>query len=730
MSAAIVALLFIFLFMHLSNKIDELTERINVLKRDTDNQLKSLIKKVKDLESGVPHTIQPPKETSEQPEHKPTNIQPAIHPDVVPAHIIHQNENITPEQPAHENKTPETPIYTPVKQVHYNPDEDVEVKKEIDIENLFIGNIFSKIGGIALVVAICFLVKLSSNYIEFTPQLNITLGYLVSIGLLGYSIFMYNKKIKVTAEILGGVSIAGLLLSTYFGCFYYNLFPIWTALTIAFVTAIISFIISENYKSFATIAIGLFGGYLNPAVFSQDVSINILFGYLIALNLISIAYTYRNGSKNIINCVNILMTIITLAIFSYRGNVLIVYPIILWLLYIVYDIVTSIQGNKQDNSQLLRWFNFAALIYITNQIFKFTDLLPIGLTILGAGLAYTALYYSFKAKNEEISLTSLQSALICILFMTYYLVRAPYIGLAWAVEGFLVAEIYLKLKNSMLQKYVLVFFIPAIIYLLIKYQTMFMPDEIIYDPIIVLLIYLGIAGTMVYSGYRLKEHDNYLSVNLKMLGFSVLYIYAAFYFNTKETFSHSKLYIDSIIAAIYSLHSYKLLSKDFKEFSEYFCYIFYGISAIILIAAECMTYSELDFVPILNIKFSAYLALLALTLYLGKSKDNLFNYFAVIIGMFALAPQINCMFQNILPEDTIPLVLTTILIVYSGIILTIGILKDIVSMKHTSIILILILLAKLILIDLYNIDAIFKLLAFVIIGFILLGVSSYYQKKK
>ncbi len=726
MAAAIIAILFIFLFMHLSNKIDILSNQFNYAKRDTDSQIKSLLKRIKELENQKGQT----QEHIEQEEYKQTNIHPVIQSEPIQSNIVQTNEHKPSEQPERENKEAERHNYTPVKQVQYDPDIDIEPKKEIDIENLFIGNIFSKIGGIALVIAICFLVKLSSNYIEFTPQLNITLGYLVSVGLLGYSIFMYNKKVKVTAEILGGVSIAGFLLSTYFGCFYYHLFPILTALIIAFVTAIISFIMSENNKSFATIAIGLFGGYLNPAVFSHDVSINILFGYLIALNLISIAYTYKNGSKNLINCANILMTIITLAIFSYRGNVLIVYPIILWLLYIVYDIVTSIQENKQDNSQILRWFNFAALIYITNQIFKFTDLLPIGLTIFGVGLAYTAIYYFFKTKNEEISLTSLQSALICLLFMTYYLVRAPYIGLAWAVEGYLVAEIYLKLKNSMLQKYVLVFIIPAIIYLMINYQTMFMTDKIIYDPIIVLLIYLVTAGTTIYAGLRLKEQDNYLSVNLKMLGFSVLYIYAAFYFNTKETFSHSKLYINSIIAAIYSLHSYKLLSKDLKEFSMYFCYIFYGISAIILITAECLTYNQFNFVPFLNIKFSAYLALLALTLYLGKSKDNIFNYFAVIIGMFALVPQINCMFQNVLPEETIPLILTTLLIVYSGIILTIGILKNIVSMKHTSIILILILLAKLILIDLYNIDSIFKLLAFVIIGFILLGVSSYYQKKK
>ena len=709
MAAAVLGVILLILYLHISHKIDILSNELNYYQKDSEKQLKALTKRVKELENNSQGNTQTPKEEIKEP-----HIIKAEEP-----HIINEVKHTQPEPAPQKSVQPAT-NFVPVEQ---------NKPKEIDIENLFIGNIFSKIGGIALVIAICFFVKLASNYIEFTPELNITLGYLFSLGILSYSFKMYRNDIKITSEILAGVSIAGLLLSTYFGCYFYQLFPVPAALIISFIIAIISFIISKNYNSFSTIAIGLFGGYLNPAVFSNNISITALFAYLIALNLISVAYTYRNGSKNIINCVNIFMTIGTLAIFSNNGNVSVIYPLILWALYIFYDIITSIKEIQQDNSQLLRWFNFGALIYITNHIFKYTELMPIGLTILGTGLIYSVLYYVFQKKNENIALTSLQSALFCLCFTTYYIVRDPYMGLAWAIEGYLTSEIYLKLKNSMLQKYVLLFFVPAILYLLINYQSMF-SAETTFDPIIILLIFLGTAGAMIYSAHRLKEHDNYLSTNLNMLGFSVLYIYAAFYFNSKETFKHSKLFIDTIIAAIYSLHSYKLLSNDFKEFSQYFSYLFYGLSALLLFIAECLTYNQLDFTPFFNIKFAAYLSLIALSIYYGKYKNDIFNYVAVVLGMFSLVAQINCIFQNILPDETIPLILTTILIVYSGIILTIGILKDIVSMKHTSICLILILLSKLILIDLYNIEPIYKLLAFVVTGFILLGVSSYYQKKK
>ncbi len=720
-----VLILIVFAYMvSLRQDFNVIRNKFETIEKDYKHQIKFLTKRIDELDKAQqkqtidkPVNDIPTEEIPQTPKEVITNspiIQPEIFQKAKPINII-------PENNTNSQYIESMEYYEPLSN-------NVKESKPFDLENLFLGNLFNKIGGIILVLAICFLVKFSSNYIEFTPQLNITLGYIVSFLFMGYSIFLLNKETNITAEILSGVGLSGLLLSTYFGCFYYSLFPVTTALFISFLIVLSSFAISLKFNSFSTIVIGLFGGYLNPAVFNNDVSITLLFGYLIALNLISLAYTYKNGSKNIINCANIFFTTVTLAIFSYKGSVSAVYPIIYWLIYIAYDILTTLTKSEQSYPQILRWFNFTALIYITNQIFGFNNLNPIGYTVLGVGIIYGILYLSFKKSNEDISYTSLQSSLICLLLMTFYLVRYPYLGLAWATEGFLVSELYLKLKNKSMLKYILLFFIPSIIYLLLNYQTMFTNTTT--EPYIICLIYIAQAGLMIYSGYRLNNFDKHISTSIKMLGFSIIYLYLAFYFNTKETFKNYRLYIDSIIASIYSINSLKLLSKNFPEAGTAFAYLFYGIAAIILTSAEIFNINDVNYVPVLNIKFAAYLILIAISIYFAKNKNEIFEYFAVILGLFSLVGQIMCIFKTLVPDDTMPLILTTLLIVYSGIILTIGILKDIKSMKQTSICLILLLLMKLILIDLQEIDAIFKLIACVIIGFILLGVSQYYQKMK
>ncbi|MBR6163946.1 DUF2339 domain-containing protein [bacterium] len=721
----IIVILLIIYFFNVKSDLDTREAANRALLNKMEGQINDILRRLKALEtSEMP--IQQPQQTE-----YPEIINREYSEDVVEDYsnqtinLTQNTDNILPVQQIQQ-------VNPNIQKAHsYNVGETKPSvsESEFDLEKLFLGNVFSKIGGIALVIAICFLVKLTSRYIEFTPVMKISMGYIASLGFLFYSLFLYKKETSVTAQILSGVSISGFLLSTYFACFFYNLFPIPFALFLAFMTALASYFISEKFNSFSTIAIGLFGGYLNPAVFNADLSLGILFGYLIALNFISVAYTFRNGTKNIINCINILFTVITLIIFSSRGTVSIVYPLLLWLLYVVYDIIVTMKEMKQSDSTLLRWFNFTALIYITNHIFHFTQKIEIGATIIAVGLIYGILYYLFKNKNEDVKNTNLQSGLICLLIGTFYLVNIPYLGLAWAVEGFLVSELYIKLQKPFLKNYVLVFFLSSFVYLFLNYMGMFPADNtgVLFFTFI---LYLAQAVIMLYSAQRLDKTDKYCKNTLTMLGYSILYLYAIFYFNIGNNDLWTKFFIDSIIAAIYSIHSYKLLSKDYKDFSLIFGEALYALSLILLFVAEACAVNNTDYIPFLNLEFFAFISVLALTIYYHKQISQIFGYIAVVIGLFALSPQINYMFTPLFPSDTMPLVITVSLMIYSGIILSVGILNNLGYMKQTSICLILVLLCKLIFVDLYNIDAIFKLIAFVIIGIILLGVSSYYQKLK
>ena len=73
---------------------------------------------------------------------------------------------------------------------------ETKAKDEIkDIENLFFGNIFNKIGAVVLIIAFGIFLKFVSQFIEFTPILKIVLAlYLEPAWFL--ELFIYLKMIR------------------------------------------------------------------------------------------------------------------------------------------------------------------------------------------------------------------------------------------------------------------------------------------------------------------------------------------------------------------------------------------------------------------------------------------------------------------------------------------------------------------------------------------------------
>ena len=57
-------------------------------------------------------------------------------------------------------------------------------------------------------------------------------------------------------------------------------------------------------KTLSMLVIGLLGGYLTP--FLSGAEKDVIFGYLIFLNLISLIYTLKNKHNKVINVINLI----------------------------------------------------------------------------------------------------------------------------------------------------------------------------------------------------------------------------------------------------------------------------------------------------------------------------------------------------------------------------------------------------------------------------------------
>ena len=103
--------------------------------------------------------------------------------------------------------------------------------KTLDFETMFLGNIFHKIGALALIISVGIFLKLISPYIIFTPAMKISLGYIVSILILLFGYSLKEEKMQPYKETLIGTGISIGFITTYCASALFNLFtPITTSI--------------------------------------------------------------------------------------------------------------------------------------------------------------------------------------------------------------------------------------------------------------------------------------------------------------------------------------------------------------------------------------------------------------------------------------------------------------------------------------------------------------------
>ncbi|MGH7894438.1 MAG: DUF2339 domain-containing protein, partial [Candidatus Binatia bacterium] len=166
----------------------------------------------------------------------------------------------------------------------------------IDWEGLVGVKLFSWIAGIALVFAAVFFISYSIQEGWISDSVKMAIGLLVGTGLLVACELPAARRYAVTANAMDAAGIAVLFMTFFASHARWHLVPQGpTFLLMALVTAV-AVALSIRRDSVFIAILGLFGGFLTPALLSpgEDRPIG-LFGYLLLLNvgLAWVAYQKR-----------------------------------------------------------------------------------------------------------------------------------------------------------------------------------------------------------------------------------------------------------------------------------------------------------------------------------------------------------------------------------------------------------------------------------------------------
>ena len=98
--------------------------------------------------------------------------------------------SVSPEIPAPESSEQKAEL-----QANYdNYISDKNKPEDFDLQKALLGNIFNKIGAVAIIVALIIFIKLVSPYIVITPLMKVIFAYLAGIGLLGGGFYLHKKE--------------------------------------------------------------------------------------------------------------------------------------------------------------------------------------------------------------------------------------------------------------------------------------------------------------------------------------------------------------------------------------------------------------------------------------------------------------------------------------------------------------------------------------------------------
>ena len=498
-------------------------------------------------------------------------------------------------------------------------------------------------------------------------------------------------------------------------------------------TTLAIYFVADKQKTVSTIVIGLIGGYLNPFFVNYHITMDFLFWYLIFLNVLSIVFVYRNRSKDTVNIINLIMSSVCIAGLSgISGNSVTLGQITaLWGLYIIYDIL-CINKEGFTTQKPLRYTNFTILTLLSLLIYR--NYTEIGTFLYVVSIIYAMLGVVYLSRTQEKENGYFHSCIIAVFMTIFFFTKNDdlmRISL-WSLEALIVGFLACKYKLKALSNYFSLIFTAVIFKLFISpdiydtlYETAVLNDRLLYflTPVV--------SGSLI--GLAAKKYGETGKYEfLKFLSVSLIYFYSILEINSifVDVSYHKTLmaYIIPTILFLYSIN-FNILSKNVQNKALYSVaqnFIFW--LGLIWLFASDMSVSAKDMLPVINIRTIAY-SMLGLTIFfdLKRNEADWKKYLAVIMGYFYIRFESTNLLNYV---TNIEWIVSVAIVLYAGLLSVIGIFKNKKVLKISGIWLSILAVIRIFVHDLANLNLIYKLIAFITLGAVLLIISYIYNKRK
>ncbi len=314
-----------------------------------------------------------------------------------------------------------------------------------------------RIGILALVFGVAFFLKYAFDNDWIGEAGRVAIGILTGMALIYLGDFLRQKYTSYASTLTGG-GIAVLYLSIYSAFVFYQLIEqIPAFIAMMAVTAIGAFL-AIRYERINLAALSILGGFLTPLLLSTGVNNQVgLFSYMTILNLGILAVSfYRNWQK--LNLLGIIATLFLYFGWSasyYDSSALFITEAFLTLWFVIYSVAIvshNILSKKKADVFDLSLIVLNGLAYFGISYFlllkDYGDYVGF-FTVLMAMIYFVFAYVSFQINSEDKELALFLPGL-SIFFLT---ISAPiqfdgvWVTLTWTTEAIILVGAGFYLKN-------------------------------------------------------------------------------------------------------------------------------------------------------------------------------------------------------------------------------------------------------------------------------------------
>ncbi|MCG3120363.1 MAG: hypothetical protein ALAOOOJD_03026 [bacterium] len=317
-------------------------------------------------------------------------------------------------------------------------------------EALIGGKLLNRIGAFALILGVGFFLKYAFDNNLISETMRVVIGFVAgAILLLGGARF-HKKNLAIFAQGLIGAGIAILYLAVYASFNFYHLVSQPVAVVLMSLVTALTFFQALKYDSLAVAVLGWAGGFLTPILLSTGQSNEIgLFTYLALLDLGLLAIVFKKEAWTILEPLTLAATYVLYGIWNEtyytESNLLLTvfFLTIFWGLFYGLDVLRLLKGStafsrlRQGVAAFNAFFYFVALYAIIDESHhQWMSIVTLG---LGAIYFLTFLWLQQRQAAAATALTHFVLTAIILLAIATAIQFSGFITVAcWAVEALVI----------------------------------------------------------------------------------------------------------------------------------------------------------------------------------------------------------------------------------------------------------------------------------------------------